>query len=282
MKLPFADKLQCPACGLPVRHDLSASMPWTCDSQHHFSETNGVPVMRTITEQAPLLPIGGDRFFDAQSVLAKEGIAASIRQLIGTNYVPYPAPPTRFIPSGARILNIGSGMCPPLTDQTVNLDCFLFPTVHIVADSQHIPFQDETFDAVVMEFCLEHMPAPWKTCQEACRVLRKGGVMYASYPFIHTAHAFPHDYFRFTPDGMNELMCGMRNTETGVLSGPACRWLGAIADFVSCLIPSEKAKFIARAMVLGVCFPIRYLDIFLNRHERAWQHAVTLYSVYQK
>jgi ubiquinone/menaquinone biosynthesis C-methylase UbiE len=47
------------------------------------------------------------------------------------------------------------------------------------ADARSLPFADETFDIVVFDSTLSHVPAPEQAVAEARRVLRAGGVMAA-------------------------------------------------------------------------------------------------------
>ena len=42
-------------------------------------------------------------------------------------------------------------------------------------NAQELPFDDQTFDAVVMGFGMNHLPEPEKAAQEALRVLKPGG-----------------------------------------------------------------------------------------------------------
>ena len=47
------------------------------------------------------------------------------------------------------------------------------------ADARDLPFDDETFDAVVFDSTLSHVPGPEKALAEAGRVLRPGGLLAA-------------------------------------------------------------------------------------------------------
>lgn len=47
------------------------------------------------------------------------------------------------------------------------------------ADARSLPFADETFDIVVFDSTLSHVPAPEQAVTEAARVLRAGGLMAA-------------------------------------------------------------------------------------------------------
>ena len=46
----------------------------------------------------------------------------------------------------------------------------------VLADADHLPFADRSFDAVVSVTLLQNMPAPATTVREAARVLKPGGI----------------------------------------------------------------------------------------------------------
>lgn len=45
----------------------------------------------------------------------------------------------------------------------------------VIADAQHLPFEDNTFDAITMGFGLRNVPEPGKALKEMARVLKPGG-----------------------------------------------------------------------------------------------------------
>lgn len=57
-------------------------------------------------------------------------------------------------------------------------------------------------------FCfsvLEHCEAPWRMAENLTRLLKPGGVLFISAPFAWKFHAYPNDYWRFTPEGIRCL-----------------------------------------------------------------------------
>jgi len=78
----------------------------------------------------------------------------------------------------------------------VNLDPRSKPD--IVADASNIPLADESCDIAIMGELLEHVAEPMEVLKEANRLLKKGGVLLATTPFMYPIHADPYDFGRYT------------------------------------------------------------------------------------
>jgi SAM-dependent methyltransferase len=62
------------------------------------------------------------------------------------------------------------------------------------------------YDAAVCHQVLEHVPDPQAAARELQRVLKPGGTLVISAPHLSRQHELPHDYFRFTPQGLKRLL----------------------------------------------------------------------------
>ncbi len=56
------------------------------------------------------------------------------------------------------------------------------PVTILSGDAQNLKFANETFDWVILQDVLEHLPEPAKAIHEACRVLKPNGWLYISTP----------------------------------------------------------------------------------------------------
>lgn len=72
----------------------------------------------------------------------------------------------------------------------------------IFGDARRLPFQDRSFDTVMLLDVLEHVPDPDLALNEASRVLRLGGRLLLTIPFAYPLHDQPHDYQRLTEHGL--------------------------------------------------------------------------------
>jgi SAM-dependent methyltransferase len=116
---------------------------------------------------------------------------------------------------GARVLDVGAGDAPfrELFDHAryTTLDWGQSPhegahTVDIVASADTIPVRDGAFDAVILTQVLEHVPDPQAVLRELFRILAPGGHLYLTAPLAWEVHELPHDYYRYTSEGLRHLM----------------------------------------------------------------------------
>jgi SAM-dependent methyltransferase len=75
----------------------------------------------------------------------------------------------------------------------------------IVGDLHDVPRENASLDTVIATEVLEHCHDPARAVGEIHRLLRPGGVCVLSTRFIHPFHPDPHDYYRFSSDGLEHL-----------------------------------------------------------------------------
>lgn len=79
------------------------------------------------------------------------------------------------------------------------------PGVVQVDVEKPFPFDDASFDTVVSFHLMEHVYDFWKMPSEIFRVLKPGGKVIVSVPFMHEYHADPGDYWRMSGDAVSRL-----------------------------------------------------------------------------
>jgi SAM-dependent methyltransferase len=73
---------------------------------------------------------------------------------------------------------------------------------------EELPFPDRSFDRVISIVVLEHTAEPCRVLSEFRRVLSDRGTVHLVVPHMWEEHQRPHDYFRFTSNGIRYLMAG--------------------------------------------------------------------------
>ncbi|MBI5134437.1 MAG: methyltransferase domain-containing protein [Candidatus Taylorbacteria bacterium] len=120
------------------------------------------------------------------------------------------------------VLNVGAGSWTWPKDRfgkrcnMQNLDQFAGPNTDIIGDAMRLTesVPKEHYDAVICIETLEHVPDPFKAANEIGKVLKKGGVLLASSPFMHELHGENYgDYWRITRQGWKELFKGFSSIE---------------------------------------------------------------------
>lgn len=103
-------------------------------------------------------------------------------------YLKYP-PYCNF--NGDKVLNFGSGECIYMSPNVVNLDCTPGEHVTVVDASEiRLPFADSTFDFIIANHVMEHLPQWFETMKEFARVVKIGGRIEIWIPPISSDSAF--------------------------------------------------------------------------------------------
>lgn len=156
---------------------------------------------------------------------------------LGTAYV------KEFVKShkleGKKMISVGCGDTDYGFNGLINFD-ELDWTKHknmrnfVQGNAEKMPFEDETFDAVLLVDMLEHSKHPHLIMKEVSRVLKKGGLLCTINTFLFQMHGNEikgleyADYWRFTSQGI-KLLCneaGLKVIENVYYeSGPECRWV---------------------------------------------------------
>jgi SAM-dependent methyltransferase len=119
------------------------------------------------------------------------------------------------IPAGARVLAVGAGgrfndlLTPharsrPFAVTSFDIDPIRHPV--IVGDLCACPFRTDAFDAVVMGEVLEHVHTPQLAIANVHRLLKAGGSLILTTPFLFPIHDRPRDYYRYTRYGLEFLL----------------------------------------------------------------------------
>lgn len=103
------------------------------------------------------------------------------------------------------ILDCGSGRCQNYYSNVVNFEIVDYDTTDVLGVGEQLPFVDCSFDAVLSIAVLEHVRDPFVCAREIARVLKPGGDLYCSVPFLQPYHGYPHHYFNATHQGIRRL-----------------------------------------------------------------------------
>jgi SAM-dependent methyltransferase len=205
--------MSCPASRETIaRHRLAAMSSELANARHLTSHRHRIcstPALRKYDPAVLDLSVG------------RLGISEDLRQFVAEmpyerrTILDFVMRAARSLPPGARIADVGAGDAPYRElftrfdyvtidwEQSVHEDA---KAVDIVARADSIPEPDASFDAVLLTQVLEHVPDPAAVLAELRRILRPGGALYLTAPLVWELHELPHDYYRYTSEGLRHLL----------------------------------------------------------------------------
>ncbi len=94
-----------------------------------------------------------------------------------------------------------------------------------------IPLNDTSIDTALATELFEHCPEPERVMKEILRVLKPGGIIFFTVPFIFHLHLVPHDEYRYTPFSLKRHLsdAGFKNIELSALGG----WDASLAQMMA-------------------------------------------------
>ena len=183
----------------------------------------------------------------------------------------------------AQTLSIGSGVL-SLKGNITHLDYEPYPHLEVVGDAHHLPFPENSFDAVVCESMLEHVLEPDQVIAEMQRVLKPGGRCYVLIPFMFGFHAAPNDFQRLTHRGLEYRMKGFEKVELKAISGPTSALTSVLIEWSAIVLSfGIRPLYQLLALVFMVMYaPLKLLDFVLTFHPEAIRIASVLLYIGKK
>lgn len=179
------------------------------------------------------------------------------------------------------ILNVGSGG-DFIQERVINFDLDVVPGVNVVGNGENLPFLDETFDLIINQAVIEHVKRPKKIVNEIYRVLKHGGYVYVECPFLQEYHGFPLDFQRYTITGFEDLLSHFEKVESGVCAGPSATFGRIFREYIASFSDNLYIHQVLKILAGWLIFPIRYLDLYLNKKKYAHVIAMGLYYIGRK
>ena len=157
-----------------------------------------------------------------------------------------------------RILDVGCGPKPyypffaDVADEYLGLDVVATPSADVVGSVEEIPLESGRFDLVLCTQVLEHCDAPARAVAELRRVTAPGGRVLASTHGVQVYHPSPHDYWRWTHEGLARLFrenADWASVRVEPAAGTAATLGMLLATFVEIGLRRAKAPALARGPV---------------------------------
>ncbi len=284
--MKWQEHLQCVECtGSMVRDDYRCSQ---CGVRYDRAST-GAPILMTAEDRQRFQVLLSQ---DAGSHMQAEYSGRLKRNWARRLYPPEPvyvnpaAPPLPVAKRGLNLWIGGGGLELP---GFVNIDVAPVRGVDIVANASKLPFQSDSCHGVACLALLEHVEDPERVVAEIHRVLRPDGEVQVVVPFCHPYHAYPADYSRFSRERLAGLFAGFHDVEVGIRTGPTTTMLTFLTYYLKLILPVHGGNSLHRnfnRLIVGALgwamFPLKYLDVWLNRLPTAHVLANHFYVVARK
>ena len=145
----------------------------------------------------------------------------------------------------------------------------------IDGDALHLPVKTESVESIVCTGVLEHTANPHKVLSEIYRILKFGGKVFIETPFMQTVHASPHDFYRWTPDGLRRILSAFEVAEIEVVAGPGSALAWQFQATMAMLFSMNKEVLykIGLRIFVWIAVPISWLDVILEKNLWGWDAA---------
>lgn len=156
-----------------------------------------------------------------------------------------------------EMLDCGCGPVPyfelyaPLVSKSTCIDRSADPHVQALLDAVvdlagPLPFPNDRFDSVLLTDVLAHVPNPGALMGEIARVLKPGGCLVLTTPFIYWLSEYPHEYYHPSRFALENL-CRERDLEVEVLGSYGGR-LDVLMDTLNKMMASGNRYRIYRLL----------------------------------
>ena len=207
---------------------------------------------------------------------AKQNYTKFKEELLRTN------PKPKVLVLGGGILGSGFSVLLNSNIELVESDVAYGIRTQLICDGHSIPFEDNSFDGVVVQAVLEHVLDPHQVVREIYRVLKMDGLVFAETPFMQQVHMAPFDFTRFTFLGHRRLFRHFNEIESGTSLGPgaALAW-----SYMYFLLSFAKNKVLRNFLMLFAhltAFWLKYFDFLLIKKSAAIDAACGVYFIGSK
>jgi len=194
-----------------------------------------------------------------------------------------------------RLLDVGCGhrpyrsllLSPPsqATDYVgMDLPDNIYRPPDLSWDGRRIPLEDATVDSAVLTEVLEHCPNPDWVLRETARVLKPGGFMFLTVPFIWPIHTVPNDEFRYTPFALRRLLeqAGFQNPVIEATGGRHAVLAITLGLWVRRRALTSRVHLVTRTVLSILLWPVIWLLLRIDEPPREFEESAMIVGLSAK
>ncbi|MBL0744034.1 class I SAM-dependent methyltransferase [Chryseolinea lacunae] len=144
----------------------------------------------------------------------------------------------------------------------------------ILWDGKAMPLENNTFDIVMATEVFEHCPDTNLVLSEIYRVLKPGGFLFFTVPFLWPLHEVPYDEYRFTPFSLDRELrkVGFLDIDIKPLGG----WHASMAQMLGLWIKRAPMNKLTRNMIIPFIRPIQSYLIKRDVIAKKWKESTMI------
>lgn len=132
-------------------------------------------------------------------------------------------------------------------------------------DGITLPFSDNSFDSLFSSEVLEHVPDIKRSLGEIRRVVKPGGRVLITVPFVWTEHELPFDFRRFTQGGIEKILTdsGFKLIRSQKVGNYTCVIFQMIMMYLHTLLYTNN-KYLNLIINMVFLAPVTCLGVLFN------------------
>jgi SAM-dependent methyltransferase len=136
----------------------------------------------------------------------------------------------------------------------------------IYYDGITLPFADNTFDSILCTEVFEHVEQLDDVIIELYRVLKPGGRMIVTTPFMCIEHEMPYDFRRFTFNGLINLMKknNFKILKSKKLLNNFHVFFQTLNFYICQVVLKKKNQYLIYLVYFGLVGPVNFLSLLFN------------------
>jgi SAM-dependent methyltransferase len=133
-------------------------------------------------------------------------------------------------------------------------------------DGRTIPLPDSSVDSAMLTEVLEHCPDAEAVLREVRRVLRPGGFLFFTVPFIWPIHDVPYDEFRYTPFSLRRILenVGFPNPSIEATGGRHATLAVILGLWVRRRPLTSRVHVVTKAILSFLLWPVVWLLVKID------------------
>jgi SAM-dependent methyltransferase len=153
-----------------------------------------------------------------------------------------------------------------------------YPRPDLEWDGVTIPLPDRSIDSVLLTEVLEHCPDAESVLREIHRVLRPGGFLFLTVPFIWPIHCVPYDEFRYTPYSLRRFLAraGFPDAPVEATGGRHAMLAVVLGLWVRRRALTSRVHVVTKAMLSVALWPVIWMLMRMDRRPVALEESTLL------